>query len=78
MNFSAHPNWENRVCDTFDWFAPEYQYHHTVNELRGWYQAAGFTDLRVLPPEKTGRFYRWAYENNLLIGSGVNLVGRKI
>ena len=22
VNFSAHPSWENRVCDTFDWFAP--------------------------------------------------------
>jgi SAM-dependent methyltransferase len=77
VNFSAHPNWENRVCDTFDWFAPQYQYHHTVAELTAWYQAAGFTDLRVLPPEKTGRFYRWTYEQNLLIGSGVNVVGTK-
>lgn len=77
VNFSAHPNWENRVCDTFDWFAPQYQYHHTVSELTNWYQAAGFGDLRVLPPEKTGRFYRWTYENNLLIGSGVNVIGTK-
>lgn len=77
VNFSAHPNWENRVCDTFDWFAPQYQYHHTVNELTSWFQAAGFSDLRVLPPEKTGRFYRWTYEQNLLIGSGVNVIGTK-
>lgn len=78
VNFSAHPNWENRVCDTFDWFAPQYQYHHTVRELTDWYHAAGFTDLRVLPPEKSGRLYRWVYERNLLIGSGVNIVGRKV
>jgi hypothetical protein len=77
VNFSAHPNWENRVCDTFDWFAPEYQYHHTVEELSGWFREAGFDDLHVLPPEKTGRFYRLAYEQNLLIGSGVNVVGKK-
>lgn len=77
VNFSAHPNWENRVCDTYDWFAPEFQHHHTVAELLEWFRAAGFTDLRVLPPEKTGRFYRWTYERNLLIGSGVNVVGRK-
>lgn len=77
VNFSAHPNWENRVCDTFDWFAPQYQYHHTVQELTDWYQAAGFGDLRVLPPEKTGKFYRWTYEHNLLIGSGVNLIGTR-
>ncbi len=77
VNFSAHPNWENRVCDTFDWFAPQYQYHHTVAELTNWFQAAGFSDLRILPPEKTGRVYRWVYEQNLLIGSGINVIGTK-
>lgn len=77
LNFSAHPNPENRVCDTFDWYAPQYQYHHTTDELCGWFCEAGFEDLRVLPPEKTGRVYRWVYERNLLIGSGVNVVGRR-
>ncbi|WP_010583438.1 class I SAM-dependent methyltransferase [Schlesneria paludicola] len=77
VNFSAHPNHENRVCDTFDWFAPQYQYHHTVEELCSWFDAAGFVNLRVLPPEKSGRMYRWVYEHNLLIGSGVNVTGEK-
>lgn len=77
-NFSAHPDPQNRLCDTFDWYAPTYQHHHTVEELLAWFRAVGFDDLRVLPPEKTGRFYRWAYEKNLLIGSGVNAVGRKM
>ncbi|MEZ6128399.1 MAG: methyltransferase domain-containing protein [Planctomycetaceae bacterium] len=75
VNFSAHPSYENRVCDTFDWWAPDYQYHHTVEELSIWFHEAGFTDLRVLPPEKQGRLYEWAYEKNLLIGSGVNITG---
>lgn len=78
LNFSAHPCWENRVCDTFDWYAPQYQHHHTVEELLGWFREAGFADLRVLPPEKQGRLYRWTYEHNLLIGSGVNVVGRRL
>lgn len=77
VNFSAHSNFENRVCDTFDWYAPEYQHHHTVAELLDWFETAGFTDLKVLPPEKTGRLYRWVYERNLLIGSGVNVLGVK-
>jgi SAM-dependent methyltransferase len=77
VNFSAHPNWENRVCDTFDWFAPQNQNHHKVGELMKWYESAGFEQLRVLPPEKSGRLYRWTYEHNLLIGSGVNVVGTK-
>jgi 2-polyprenyl-3-methyl-5-hydroxy-6-metoxy-1,4-benzoquinol methylase len=75
VNFSAHPSYENRVCDTFDWWAPRFQYHHTVDELKRWFTEAGFSQLKELPPEKSGRFYRWAYENNLLIGSGVNVTG---
>jgi SAM-dependent methyltransferase len=77
VNFSNHPVWENRVCDTFDWYAPEYQHHHTLDELRGWFRDAGFDNLVVLPPEKTGRIYRWVYERNLLIGSGVNVQGTR-
>lgn len=77
VNFSSHPDRENRICDTFDWYAPQYQYHHTTAELLNWFEAAGFSDLRVLPPEKTGRFYRWIYNRGLLIGSGVNVVGTR-
>jgi hypothetical protein len=46
-----------------------------VDELTRWFTEAGFSQLKELPPEKSGRFYRWAYENNLLIGSGVNIAG---
>jgi SAM-dependent methyltransferase len=77
INFSAHPCYENRVCDTFDWWAPKYQYHHTVEELSSWFRDAGFEQIRVLPPEKSGRMYDLAYENNLLIGSGVNVTGTR-
>jgi hypothetical protein len=77
VNFSAHPNKENRVCDTFDWFAPQYQYHHTERELISWFEAAGFENLRLLPPEKQGAVYLWAFQQNLLIGSGVNVTGTR-
>jgi SAM-dependent methyltransferase len=77
VNFSNHPEWENRLCDTFDWYAPQYQHHHTLEELCDWFRSAGFAELKVLPPEKAGRFYRWAYEHNLLIGSGVNVLGTR-
>jgi ubiquinone/menaquinone biosynthesis C-methylase UbiE/uncharacterized protein YbaR (Trm112 family) len=75
VNFSAHPARENRVCDTFDWYAPQYQYHHTDAELRAWFEAAGFQQIQILPPEKQGSLYRWVYNRNLLIGSGVNVTG---
>ncbi|MEZ6049369.1 MAG: methyltransferase domain-containing protein [Planctomycetaceae bacterium] len=77
INFSSHSSYENRVCDTFDWYAPQYQHHHTLAELLDWFEAAGFEDLEVLPPEKNGACYNWAYEKNLIIGSGVNVQGRR-
>jgi SAM-dependent methyltransferase len=77
VNFSAHPNRENRVCDTFDWYAPQYQHHHTLAELRSWFEAADFEQIQTLPPEKNGRCYRWIYDRNLLIGSGVNMTAVK-
>lgn len=76
-NFSNHPDWTMRVCDNFDWYAPRYQSHHTVAELSSWFSAEGFTDLVELPPARAGRFYNWAYQTNLIIGSGVNVVGTK-
>jgi SAM-dependent methyltransferase len=76
-NFSSHPDWTLRVCDNFDWYAPRYQSHHTVEELQGWFRAEGFDDLRVLPPAKAGRAYDWAYRHDLIVGSGVNVVGTR-
>ena len=74
-NFSNHPDWTLRVCDNFDWYAPRYQSHHTVAELKSWFAAAGFADLAELPPARSGRFYDWAYRHDLVIGSGVNVTG---
>ena len=78
VNFSNHPVWENRVCDTFDWYSPRYQSHHTVVEVTDWLRNAGFGMVRELPAEKSGRLYGWALRRGLIIGSGVNLVGRKL
>lgn len=76
-NFSNHPDRTLRVCDNFDWYAPKYQSHHTVLELTDWFRAEGFDDLRVLAPAKSGRAYDWAYRHDLIIGSGVNVVGTR-
>jgi len=77
VNFSSHPRWVNRVCDTFDWYSPRYQFHHTEAEVAEWFRQAGFNDLQPLAPEKSGRLYRWAYRHNLIVGSGVNFVATK-
>jgi SAM-dependent methyltransferase len=77
VNFSNHPDWTLRVCDNFDWYAPRYQSHHTLEELKRWFAEEGFNDLIELPPAKSGRLYDWAYRHDLIVGSGVNVVGRR-
>jgi SAM-dependent methyltransferase len=77
-NFSNHPDWTLRVCDNFDWYAPKYQSHHTVEELKRWFVEEGFGDLVELPPARTGRLYDWAYRHDLVIGSGVNVAGTRL
>ena len=74
-NFSNHPDWTLRVCDNFDWYAPRYQSHHSIDELKRWFDEEGFHDVRELHPAKSGSIYNWAYDSNLIIGSGVNVTG---
>jgi SAM-dependent methyltransferase len=75
VNFSNHPDWTLRVCDNFDWYAPRYQSHHTLEELTQWFREEGFTDIVELMPAKSGAIYDWAYHHDLIIGSGVNVTG---
>ena len=48
-----------------------------MNPNTDWFREAGYDDPVVLPPEKTGRLYRWTYQRNLIIGSGVNVMGTR-
>jgi 2-polyprenyl-3-methyl-5-hydroxy-6-metoxy-1,4-benzoquinol methylase/uncharacterized protein YbaR (Trm112 family) len=45
---SEHADWRVRVCDTFDWLSPKYQWKHTSREVREWFAAAGLTGVRSL------------------------------
>ncbi|MBI5209521.1 MAG: class I SAM-dependent methyltransferase [Elusimicrobia bacterium] len=49
LTFSVHHDFKVRLIEDFDWLSPFYQYHHTKEELAGWFQAAGFTVLKILP-----------------------------
>jgi 2-polyprenyl-3-methyl-5-hydroxy-6-metoxy-1,4-benzoquinol methylase len=46
---SMHPNPEWRWLDTFDWYAPKYQWKHTFEEVEGWFRDAGLTGIRRGP-----------------------------
>ena len=66
-----------RVCDNFDWYAPRYQSHHSLEELKGWFAEEGFTDSGRAGPGEEWKLYNWAYNGNLIIGSGVNVAGTR-
>jgi SAM-dependent methyltransferase len=76
-NFSNHRDWTLRICDNFDWYAPHYQSHHSLDELKSWFVEEGFNDVVELAPAKNGKLYNWVYDHNLIIGSGVNVAGTK-
>jgi len=40
LTSSVHPNWRVRLQENFDWFSPEYQTHHTKEEVQGWFAEA--------------------------------------
>lgn len=48
LTFSVHPDFKVRLIENFDWVSPPFQYHHTKEELAGWFKAEGFSDLKVL------------------------------
>ncbi|HEX4048659.1 MAG TPA: methyltransferase domain-containing protein [Elusimicrobiota bacterium] len=49
LTFSVDPDFQARLIENFDWVSPPYQWHHTKEELTGWYAEEGFTVLMVLP-----------------------------
>jgi len=76
--FSSHRDWRVRVCDTYDWYAPRFQHHHTEDEVVDWFQANGFLDIRRLRGHVSQRgIYDWFRTHDLIPGSGVNVVGRR-
>lgn len=76
--FSSHPDWRLRVCDTYDWYAPRFQHHHTEAEVVGWFRAAGLEDIHALRGYRPrGPVYDWVHDRGLLPGSGISVVGRR-
>ena len=49
LTFSVDPDFQARLIENFDWVSPPYQWHHTKEELTGWYDECGFVVLKILP-----------------------------
>ncbi len=52
-HIAEHKNWKWRVLDTFDWYSPKYQWHHTYAEVFSWFEENGLINIRVLDPPVT-------------------------
>jgi SAM-dependent methyltransferase len=42
LQASGSPDDEECVSDTFDWHTPQFRSYHTADEVRGWFERAGF------------------------------------
>ena len=45
---SVHNNWRVRLQENFDWFSPQYQSHHTKEEVLGWFNEVKLGDIAML------------------------------
>lgn len=41
-------SWRECAQVIFDWYSPQYQTHHTVEEVKGWYIKEGFSNIETL------------------------------
>lgn len=46
--FSMQPTDDLRMYCNFDWYTPRYHHEHSVAEVKGWFEAAGFEGLRYI------------------------------
>jgi SAM-dependent methyltransferase len=46
LPISSHREWRVRICDTFDWLSPRYQWKHTSAEVFGWFEAADLQSIQ--------------------------------
>ena len=48
LPFSRHRDAQVRLCDTFDWLSPRFQWKHTTAEVAHWFEAEGLSHVRPL------------------------------
>lgn len=69
IGVSMHPDPEVRVCDTLDWYAPQFLSRHTYDEVADWFRQAGLIDITDL-----SRGQVFFHEGQ---GNGINIAGRR-
>lgn len=49
-HIAEHKDWRWRVLDTFDWYSPRYQWHHTYTEVWAWFEEEGLENIKIFDP----------------------------
>lgn len=55
VQVAVHPKAAVRLLDTFDWYSPQYQWKHTVNEVAGWFRDEGLIEIDMTGFEVSAR-----------------------
>jgi len=48
LTASVHSNWRVRLQENFDWFSPQYQSHHTKEEVGSWFNEVKLGEVTLL------------------------------
>ena len=48
LTASVHRNWRVRLQENFDWFSPQYQSHHTKEEVLDWFYDSRLENMSIL------------------------------
>ena len=79
--FSLQKTHEVRKCCLYDWYAPRYHHEHTVEEVLGWFRAAGFPAPRYInawpycPPEL--KYAIPTFKDSIRLGQLLGVIGMK-
>ena len=79
--FSLQKTHEIRKCCLYDWYGPRFHHEHTVEEILGWFEAAGFEGSKYInawpyaPPEL--KYAIPTFKDSFRIGQLLGVIGRK-
>ena len=79
--FSLQPTHEIRKCCNYDWYGPTYHHEHTIEEVQGWFESAGFPSPRYInawpyaPPEE--KYTPPDFFGTLKLGTLLGVIARR-
>lgn len=79
--FSLQKTHEIRKCCNYDWYGPRFHHEHSVEEVMGWFEAAGFKNPKYInawpyaPPNE--KYAIPTFKDNLRLGLLLGVIGTR-